>query len=81
MKCTKCNKRIPSGWTMAFKRISQTDGTETIEAFHINCSKTEFYLYERVPYKHFIWMFRVENCTDQIKKIFKQILKYMKLYR
>jgi hypothetical protein len=80
IKCTKCKKKIPSGWTMAFKNRIQTNGTEIIEAFHIRCSKTEFYLYDQVPHKHFVWIF-VESCADQITRIFKHILNRMKLYR
>ena len=77
IKCKKCRKKIPSGWTTAFKKIPQTDGTETIEAFHIVCSRNEFYLYEQVPHKMLIWIF-VESSMDTIKRIFKQIKRYVK---
>ena len=72
IKCTKCKKKIPSGWTMAFKRRIQTDGTESIEAFHIGCSRNEFYTYEIVPEKMLMWIF-VESSMDTIKRIFKQM--------
>ena len=76
MKCARCNKRIPSGWTMAFKTMPQTDGKEIIEAFHIGCSKSEFYLYEQVPHRHFVWIF-VEGCKDHMTRIFKRIVNYI----